>query len=78
MGDATSPPTGDEVFEVVLSRHLMWTLPDPEAALREWVQRLRPGGRVVLVEGRWRESGHREALRERGGTPAVARRSRRP
>lgn len=56
-GDAAVPPIGDEVFDVVLSRHLVWTLPDPQAALRAWVERLRPGGRLVLVEGRWRESG---------------------
>ncbi|GAA3030172.1 class I SAM-dependent methyltransferase [Kitasatospora albolonga] len=57
VGDASAPPTGDERFDVLLSRHLLWTLPDPEAALREWVGRLRPGGQLVLVEGRWRESG---------------------
>ncbi|OKI12623.1 class I SAM-dependent methyltransferase [Streptomyces sp. CB03911] len=56
VGDAAVPPTGHETFDVVLSRHLLWTLPDPEAAVREWVSRLRPGGRLVLVEGRWRES----------------------
>ncbi|MFF8290192.1 class I SAM-dependent methyltransferase [Streptomyces sp. NPDC016309] len=55
-GDATHPPTGEERFDVVLCRHLVWTLPDPEAALRDWVGRLRPGGRLVLVEGRWREA----------------------
>jgi SAM-dependent methyltransferase len=56
VGDAAVPPTGQERFDVVLSRHLVWTLPDPEGALREWVARLRPGGRLVLVEGRWREA----------------------
>lgn len=57
VGDAMMPPTGEQRFGVVLSRHLVWTLPDPEAALREWVSRLSPGGRLVLVEGRWREAG---------------------
>ncbi|GAA2143522.1 class I SAM-dependent methyltransferase [Kitasatospora kazusensis] len=57
VGDAASPPTGGERFDVLLARHLLWTLPEPEAALREWIGRLRPGGRLVLVEGRWRESG---------------------
>lgn len=60
VGDAAIPPTGDRRFDVLLSRHLVWTLPDPEAALREWVTRLRPGGRLVLVEGRWREAGQKE------------------
>ncbi|MDH6580682.1 class I SAM-dependent methyltransferase [Kitasatospora sp. MAP5-34] len=65
VGDAASPPTGEERFDVLLSRHLVWTLPDPEATLREWVGRLRPGGSLVLVEGRWRESGQ-------SGVPYVA------
>lgn len=57
VGDAAVPPTGEERFDMLLSRHLVWTLPDPEAALLEWVTRLRPGGRPVLVEGRWGEAG---------------------
>jgi ubiquinone/menaquinone biosynthesis C-methylase UbiE len=57
VGDAAAPPTGDEKFDMVLARHLLWTLPDPEAALREWVDRLRPGGTLLLVEGRWRQAG---------------------
>lgn len=65
VGDAAVPPTGDQAFDVVLSRHLLWTLPDPEAALREWAARLRPGGRMVLMEGRWREPGQ-------SGVPYVA------
>ncbi len=65
VGDAASPPTGDERFDVLLSRHLVWTLPDPRAALREWATRLRPGGTLVLVEGRWREAGQ-------SGVPYVA------
>ncbi|MFJ8214512.1 class I SAM-dependent methyltransferase [Streptomyces sp. NPDC096033] len=57
LGDAMEPPTGEQRFDVVLSRHLLWTLPDPEAALRQWLARLRPRGRLVLVEGRWRQAG---------------------
>ncbi|WP_418961054.1 class I SAM-dependent methyltransferase [Streptomyces tritici] len=57
VGDAAQPPTGTARYDVVLCRHLVWTLPDPAAALREWVARLRPGGRLILVEGRWREAG---------------------
>ncbi|MCX5192464.1 class I SAM-dependent methyltransferase [Streptomyces sp. NBC_00249] len=65
VGDAMAPPTGEQRFDVVLSRHLVWTLPDPEAALRAWVARLRPGGRLLLIEGRWREAGQK-------GVPYVA------
>lgn len=65
IGDAATPPTGEERFDVVLCRHLVWTLPDPRAALRDWAGRLRTGGTLVLVEGRWREAGQ-------SGVPYVA------
>jgi ubiquinone/menaquinone biosynthesis C-methylase UbiE len=57
VGDADAPPTDGRQLDVVLCRHLVWTLPDPEAALRRWVGLLRPGGRLVLIEGRWRGPG---------------------
>ncbi len=41
-----------EDFDVVMSRHLLWTLPDPEAALRVW-RAASPGGRLLLVESVW-------------------------
>ncbi|MEU4116928.1 class I SAM-dependent methyltransferase [Kitasatospora sp. NPDC028055] len=61
VGDAGAPPVRAGGFDVVLSRHLVWTLPEPERALRAWVRLLRPGGRLVLVEGRWREAGEQAA-----------------
>jgi ubiquinone/menaquinone biosynthesis C-methylase UbiE len=57
VGDAAAPPIGADRFDALVARHLLWTLPDPAAALRTWVGLLRPGGRLVLVEGRWRQSG---------------------
>jgi hypothetical protein len=50
-----------------LCRYLVWTLPDPHAALREWVARLRPRGRLVMIEGRWGENGRPYAAG--AGTP---------
>jgi ubiquinone/menaquinone biosynthesis C-methylase UbiE len=52
-GDAAQPPLVDASFDVVLARHVLWALPDPSAALANWVRLLRPGGRLVLIEGRW-------------------------
>ncbi|MFF3502826.1 class I SAM-dependent methyltransferase [Streptomyces sp. NPDC003247] len=53
LGDAAAPPVGDRRFDTVLVRHVLWALPDPARALRHWCGLLRPGGRLVLVEGVW-------------------------
>ncbi|MGW3496229.1 class I SAM-dependent methyltransferase [Streptomyces sp. NPDC001020] len=53
IGDAATPPVGEQLFDVVLVRHVLWTLPDPGRVLRHWRGLLRPGGRLVLVEGVW-------------------------
>ena len=53
QGDAASPPYAAQSADVVLARHVLWALPDPDAALRRWISLLRPGGRLVLIEGRW-------------------------
>ena len=53
VADAGAPPVRDGRVDVVLARHLLWTLPNPLAALRRWIRLLRPGGHLVLVEGVW-------------------------
>lgn len=53
VGDAAAPPVGEQRFDVLLTRHVLWTLPDPGRVLRHWRGLLRPGGRLVLVEGVW-------------------------
>lgn len=53
LGDAAAVPVRAGRFDVVLARHLLWALPDPVATLRQWVRLLRPGGWLVLIEGRW-------------------------
>lgn len=52
-GDAFEPPLPPATYDVVLTRHVLWALPDPVEALRRWVSLLRPEGRLVLVEGSW-------------------------
>ncbi|MGW5332181.1 class I SAM-dependent methyltransferase [Streptomyces bauhiniae] len=52
-GDAAIPPVVAEGYDVILVRHVLWTLPRPAEVLRHWRTLLRPGGRFVLVEGVW-------------------------
>ncbi|SDC18121.1 class I SAM-dependent methyltransferase [Actinokineospora iranica] len=53
QGDAADPPLPSSTFDVVFARHVLWALSDPDRALARWCDLLRPGGRLVLVEGRW-------------------------
>jgi SAM-dependent methyltransferase len=53
QGDAADPPYPEASCDVVLARHVLWALPDPDAALARWVGLLAPGGLLVLVEGHW-------------------------
>jgi SAM-dependent methyltransferase len=52
-GDAAAPPLAPGGYDVVLCRHVLWAMPDPAETLRRWIDLLRPGGSLVLVEGRW-------------------------
>jgi SAM-dependent methyltransferase len=51
--DAAAPPLDPATYDVVLSRHVLWAMPSPAAALDRWTALLRPGGRLLLVEGSW-------------------------
>jgi SAM-dependent methyltransferase len=59
-GGAEEPPAGP--FDAVIERHLLWTLPDPAAALAAW-RAVAPEGRLVLFEGLWGGADPVEQLR---------------
>jgi SAM-dependent methyltransferase len=65
-------------FDVVIERHVLWTLPAPVEALGDWRRVLRASGEAVLIEGHWGERAQRdeyEGIKERlplyGGRPAA-------
>jgi len=51
--DAEHLPFPGASFDLAISRHVLWTLPHPEAAIDEWIRVLRPGGRLVVVDGQF-------------------------
>ncbi|MDD2458090.1 MAG: methyltransferase domain-containing protein [Eubacteriales bacterium] len=51
QGDAQSLPFADASFDFVVSRNLVWNLEQPEMAYLEWLRVLRPGGRILVVDG---------------------------
>jgi SAM-dependent methyltransferase len=62
IGGASEPPSGP--FDAVMERHVLWTLPDPEGALRAWRGVMAPAGRLVLFEGTWGGDGSLRRVRE--------------
>ncbi len=64
VGPAEDPPHG---FDAVMERHVLWTLPDPVAALRAW-RAAAAGGRLVAVESLWGAVDPLERLRGRART----------
>ena len=47
--ERTMLPAGSQ--DVIVTRHLVWTLVDPEAAFKEWFSVLAPGGQLLVVDG---------------------------
>jgi SAM-dependent methyltransferase len=53
VGDAVAPDFAPASFDAVTSRHFLWTLREPARAMANWKELLRPGGRLVAVDGFW-------------------------
>ena len=51
LGDAEAPPLDGAPYDVILERHVIWTLPQPKEALRAWRALLKPGDLLILIEG---------------------------
>ncbi len=54
-GDAEHLPFSDGSFDVVINRHLLWTLPHPDMALEEWHRILKKGGVALIIDGVWKD-----------------------
>jgi 2-polyprenyl-3-methyl-5-hydroxy-6-metoxy-1,4-benzoquinol methylase len=64
--DASHAQLAEHQFDVILCRHLLWALPEPEQVLQRWIKLLKPGGRLILIEGYWRTGAglHAEEITE--------------
>lgn len=51
IGDAERTLEKAESYDVLVTRHLVWTLVDPRAAFAEWFSLLKPGGRLLIIDG---------------------------
>jgi ubiquinone/menaquinone biosynthesis C-methylase UbiE len=62
QGDGERLPFESGSFDAVVNRYVLWTLPDPMKALAEWRRVLKPGGRLVVVDGTWYRRGKDKPL----------------
>ncbi len=65
MGDAEHTMEPDDHYDVVVNRHLVWTLVDPPSAFAEWFRVLKPGGVLLVVDGDFVNSTFRERILSR-------------
>jgi ubiquinone/menaquinone biosynthesis C-methylase UbiE len=71
--DAAAVDSDAETYDLVVARHVIWNLPEPEQAVAEWVRVLRPGGRLLLIEGKWADN---DALAQANARPTSQIRAR--
>jgi SAM-dependent methyltransferase len=70
--EANAADSPAATFDGVVERHLLWTLPDPGAALEAW-RRSAPAGRLLLLESLWGKAGGLPEQLRRAGHDALRR-----
>ena len=49
-------------FDVVVCRHVLWVFGNYPKVLRSWIEMLKPGGQLILIEGYWHTGGGLHAI----------------
>ncbi|MGH9228011.1 MAG: class I SAM-dependent methyltransferase [Acidimicrobiales bacterium] len=57
----------DGTLDIIMSRHVLWTLTDPLRTIQLWKRKLRPGGRLLAIDGCWSAGGWPSRLLRRIG-----------
>ncbi|CAM4012866.1 class I SAM-dependent methyltransferase [Paenibacillus alkaliterrae] len=53
-GDAEDMPFPDDNYDIIVCRHVLWGLACPDCALAEWHRVLKPGGKIIIMDGDWK------------------------
>lgn len=71
LGDAENLKFESRRFDAVVSRHLLWTLSKPRGAFSEWKRVLRDGGKIIAIDGEWRDHSLNSRLRRMASSLGV-------
>lgn len=64
VGDAENPPFSPGSFDAIVSRHVLWTLPNPEKAVSAWKELLKPGGHLIIIDGNFKYMAEKTMIQE--------------
>ena len=53
LADVINPPLLKHSFDMVVAKSVIWNLTDPMAAYSSWIELLKPGGTLVVIDGNW-------------------------
>ena len=67
--DAQALDFPDGSFDAVITRNLIWTLPDPKKAYTEWFRVLRPGGVLMNFDADYAQNVRNRNQKESHTTP---------
>lgn len=72
LGDAENPSFSEDTFDAIVTRHVLWTLPNPETALLNWKKILKPGGIIIVIDGIWDDKKVETKIRKKIGNYLIA------
>ena len=71
VGDAEALPFESGVFDAIVNRAVLWTLPEPKKALDEWKRVLKPGGKLCFFLHEPHHEGITQGVRRQLGSVLI-------
>ena len=53
LGDVVNPPLLKHSYDLIVAKSIVWNLIDPTAAYSTWIELLKPGGSMIIIDGNW-------------------------
>jgi len=53
LADVTAPPLLKHSYDLIVAKSVIWNLTNPTAAYSAWIDLLKPGGAILIIDGNW-------------------------